>query len=115
MTMTKGMVPMTYFLESDYLKAIIDRLDERVSRLEAGPPSKWDCLANLDNGTVIRFEKSYVGSKPYTYVAIKTGGRWYLSGGKPNAHTHSEIVKFLDGVSIATILVSGKVIHDTDH
>lgn len=64
-----------------------------------------------DDDVVLRFEKRFgVGGKPYTYVASRVDGLWYLTGGRaPQGLCWDDFVDFMGlGVDEVTDVRTGK-------
>lgn len=75
----------------DALRKEIERKEAYLAKLEALP----DFEAVVD-GTVMVLAVTLGSSKPYTYAALKTAGKWYLTGTRsPNGITGDELAEWL--------------------
>lgn len=77
--------------KKDELRREIARRERELEKLEGLPD-----LAALTDGTVAGMAVRLGASQPYTYVGLKTGGRWYLTGKTgPNGVTSDKLAEWL--------------------
>ena len=75
---------------ADIIARRIARLQEQLDYLESLPED------DFDNGAVISFTKKFRGNVEYTYVALKAGNRWWLSGTRQaGVHSWDELIRFI--------------------
>lgn len=75
----------------------IAELQEELNKLknEAAKQPSWDKLKSLEDGTVIVFDKKFggLGTKAYTYAAMKKNDLWYLTS--TGGQSHESLAEFL--------------------
>lgn len=74
----------------DDLRRQIERAEKELSRLEAVPD-----LDAMRDGTVLVVVITWLGSKPYTYVGLKTARHWYFTGSGPDQATGEQVADWL--------------------
>ena len=73
------------------LRREIQRREHELAKLDALPN-----FEELVDGTVAALMVTLGRSRPYTFIAFKTRGRWYLTGqGSPNAVSSDELAEWL--------------------
>lgn len=78
---------------------------EEIDRFPVEPP----------DGSALRFEKSWGGPTTYTYVALRVGDEWYMTGRKTSGISWPELKAFIHNnpCSIATVWAEIPVPEDT--
>lgn len=75
----------------EVLKRRIEAAERELAKLDALP----DFAAQAD-GTVMALAVTHGPSHPYTYIAFRTAGRWFLTGAKgPNGVSSAELEDWL--------------------
>lgn len=78
---------------------------EEIDRFPVEPP----------DGSALKFEKSWGGPTTYTYVALRVGGEWYMTGRKTAGISWPELKAFIHNNRcwIATVWAEIPVPEDT--
>lgn len=81
--------------EARRLRELAARLERQADKLDKLEPVAL-MLSELGDGSVVTFEKQFRGAdRVYSYAAIKTNGRWYLTSSREKAKTDAEFAAFL--------------------
>lgn len=84
----------------DRLQSQIDSLQRELARISSLPED------DFEDHAVIMFEKKFGGSPAvYTYVALKAGRRWHLTGkaGNVGPKTWDELCEFIGDFDLADV------------
>lgn len=81
--------------EARRLRELAARLERQADKLDKLEPVAL-MLSELGDGSVVTFEKQFRGAeRVYSYAAIKTNGRWYLTSSREKPKTDAEFADFL--------------------
>lgn len=81
--------------EARRLRELAARLERQADKLDKLEPVAL-MLSELGDGSVVKFEKQFHGAeRVYSYAAIKTNGRWYLTSSREKPKTDAEFAAFL--------------------